>query len=101
MDPKIIHTRDHPDLNPPNILDNSQKLIRKKILMGSQGSNCPLPRANYFPESLLTIENIQFDLPFELSLFKIKCESFATETAIDESVIRPYISEKPICRPGF
>lgn len=92
MAPKRIHMRDHPDLNPPNILYNPQKLIRKKSVMGSQGSNYPLPRANYFPESLLTIENIQFDLPFELSLFKTKCERFATEIAIDESVLRPYIS---------
>lgn len=46
-----------------------------------------------FQEPFLTIENIQFDLPFEISLFRSKYESFADETFIDEWVLRPYISE--------
>lgn len=77
MAPKRIHTRAHPYQNPPNILDNLEKLIRKKRLTESKGSNSPLPRANSFPDIFVTIENIQFNLPFELSLFRTKFENFA------------------------
>lgn len=69
-------------MNPPNILDNSDKLIRKKILTESQGSNIPMPRANSFPESFVTIENIQFYVPIELSLFRTKSESFQPKLSL-------------------
>jgi len=91
--PKIVHTIAHLDLYPPSFLDNPEKLIRNKILTESQGSNNHVLIANSFLESFLTIENIHFDLPFQLILLKTKSENFAGETIKYESILRPYISD--------
>jgi len=85
--PKIIHTRSNLDPEPPNILDDPEKILRKIRLAESQGSNSPLSRENSLPENLNTIQDIQFDLPFEHSLFKTKYESCVDQTVIDEYVL--------------
>ncbi len=58
MDPKRIHTRANPDPDPPEILDNPERILRRRSLAESQGSNSPLSRANSLPENLDTIEYI-------------------------------------------
>ena len=65
MDPKIIHTRSHPDPEPVTIVDNPKNLIRKRNTTEGQGSSSPLHMATSLPEKLVTIQDIEFDLPFE------------------------------------
>jgi hypothetical protein len=74
--PKIIHTRSHLDPELVKVTDDPKKLIRKISLAESQGSSSPPPRETSLPEKFVTIQDIQFDLPFENTLFRTKYESF-------------------------
>lgn len=92
----MIYTRAHPDPKPPKVVDNPQKLIRKRSLTESQESNNPLPRVNSLLESFSTVEDIEFDLPFEHSLFHTKVDTFVPNIVFDESILKPYISKGKI-----
>lgn len=73
--------------------------MRKRILIEIQGSNSPLSRfnslpknsplsrSNSLPKNFETIQDIEFDLPFEHSLFKKKSESFVDQTVIEEAIL--------------
>lgn len=76
LDPKKIYSRANPDPKPPKIVDNLEKFLRKKSLTESQASDNPLPKLNYLPEILVTVEDLEFDLAFEHSLFHTKSDSF-------------------------
>jgi len=91
MAPRNIYTQSHPDPNAPKVVNNPARLIRKKIFIESQASNYPLPRSNSLLESFITVEDIEFYLPFDHSLFRNKSESFAPKTVFDESILKPHI----------
>jgi len=88
LDRKRIFTTAHPNPNSAEFLDNLEKLVRKRSLTESQGSNIPLcrfnsllennpfSRSNSLPEKLETIKDIEFDFPFQHTLFRTKSESF-------------------------
>lgn len=99
--PKIIHTRSHPDPEPPRILYDPKKLIRKKILTEIQWSISPPPRSNSLPERFFTIENIKFDIPFEHSFFRTKYEIFLGEIVFDQTTLSPYRSEHQSVDPNL
>ena len=80
LDLKIIYARSHPNPKPAKVVDDPEKLIRKISLAESQGSSSPPLRETSLPEKFVTIQDIQFDLPFEHSLFTTKSESFVDET---------------------
>jgi hypothetical protein len=69
-------------------------LIRKISLAESQGSSSPLPRETSLLEKFFTIQDIQFDLPFEHSLFKTKSDSFVDETILDQAILQPSTPER-------
>jgi len=92
MAPKRVYTKSHLDLEPPKILDDLEKLIRKRSFAESQGSNSALSRENSLPKNFVSIYDIQLELPFEHSLFMTKFESFVDETIIDQSLLQPYMS---------
>ena len=54
--------------------DTSQKPVKKIGSSESHGSNSPLPRAQSFPNKLETLQDIEFDLKFEKSLFRSKSQ---------------------------
>jgi hypothetical protein len=87
--PKIIHTRSHLGPEPVKFLDDLEKLIRKRSLAESQGSSSPPPQETSLPEKFVTIQDIQFDLPFEKILFRTKSESFVDETILDQAILQP------------
>jgi hypothetical protein len=53
--PKQIHIGSHHDLEPVTIVDNPEKLIRKRNTVEGQGSISPLQRSTSLPEKLVTI----------------------------------------------
>jgi hypothetical protein len=89
MAPKIIHSRSHPDPEPITIVDNPEKLIRKRNIVEGQGSSSPLLSENFLPEKLITIMDIEFDLPFEHNLFRTKFDSFVDEIVLDQTFLQP------------
>lgn len=58
MDSKRIYTRAHLDPNPLEIVENCEKIIRKKSATKSESSESPLPRVNSVSENFLTLEDI-------------------------------------------
>ena len=62
MAPRKIHTRAHPDANPPEIVDNPERILRKSPkIESSTVFRSPL-RANSVPENLSALQQSQADL---------------------------------------
>ena len=62
---KIYYTRSKPDPNPPEIVDNSDQIgKKKKKQIDSFETEIPLRRANSLPKELVSLSDIDFDLNF-------------------------------------
>ena len=86
------YTRKNPDPNSLEIISNPQNLLRKrKITEETQSNNITIGRSYSLPEGLFTIEDLELDSIFEISLFMTKAETFTIEIVVDETVLRPYI----------
>ena len=84
MAPKKIHyTRANPDPNPTTIVDDPDRILREPKIAETQASSSWLIRANSLLEELLTLEEIPFDLSFDLSLFRSKSKNGIHETLLD------------------
>jgi hypothetical protein len=94
LTPNIIHSRSHPNPEPMKVVDNPEKLISKISLAEIQGSSSPPSRETSLLEKFVTIQDIQFDLPFENSLFRTKYESFVDEPILDNAIIQPNTPER-------
>ena len=69
--PKKIHTRAHPEPDPPEIVDNPERILRKSPkIQFSTVFRSPL-RANSVPEILSALQKSQTDLlnPFRTRSF--------------------------------
>ena len=84
---KRIFTRSHPNPNPHAIVDNPEKILRKTPRSENPTINKPLHKAISLPENLATLQDIQFNLHFEQSLFKTKSHSWIAQTVFDPSVL--------------
>lgn len=93
---KKIHTRSHPVPDPPEVVSDPEKLLRKKRFEEGEASNNPLERSYTLLDSIVTVEDIDYDLPFGQSIFRSKSKSFVCKTIIDESKIKPYIPSQNI-----
>ena len=56
---------------------------------------------NSLPESSITIDDIEFDIPFEHNVFRTKYEIFVGETMFDQFVLQTYTSEVQSVKPDF
>jgi hypothetical protein len=101
LSPKRIHTRSHPDPKPVTIVDNPKKLIRKRNTVEGQGSSVPLQTATSLLDNLVTIQDIEFDLPFEKILFKTKLDSFVNEIVLDQTILQTRTPERLSPRKDF
>ena len=91
MAPKKIYTRANPDPNPPTIVDNPEKLLKTQKVQEEKNTSF-LSRSISLPsKDIKTIDDIPFDLKFELSLFRSKSESDLTQTVIDIPRIGTFI----------
>jgi hypothetical protein len=87
--PKNVYTRSHPNLEPATVVDDPKKLLRKKNILEGFGNHCPLHRSNSFLEKLVSIQDLEFDISFEKSLFRTKSDSFVSETMLDQTILQP------------
>jgi hypothetical protein len=69
-------------------------MIRKRSKAESQGSSSPPPKETSLPKKFVTIQDIQFDLPFDHNLFKTKFDSFVDETILDQAILQPSTLER-------
>ena len=73
------HTRSNPSPNPPPGVDDPEKLLRKlKTTLPKSGTQ-KLVRTTSLPDQLFIVEDLSFDILFELSLIWSKFESFLSE----------------------
>ena len=69
---RIIHTIAFPDPNPPEIVDNPEKILKRTpASRGSTISN-NIHRANYAPEDLASLLGPFFDLDLQNRLPRIR-----------------------------
>ena len=71
MAPRKIHTRAHPDPDPPEIVDNPESILRKSPKIESSTIFRSHIRANSVPENLSALQKSQTDLlnPFRTRSF--------------------------------
>ena len=71
MAPRKIHTRAHPDPDPPEIVDNPERILRKSPKIESSTVFRSSLRANSVPENLSALQKSQTDFlnPFRTRSF--------------------------------
>ena len=89
MAPKKIHTRAYPDLDPPEIVDNPESILRKSLRIKlSIVFRSPL-RANSVPENLSSLQQSKVDLvnPFRTRSFAdiIQLDSESSLSSLETS----------------
>ena len=62
MASRKVHTRAYPDPNPPEIVDNPERILRKSPKAKNSTIVRPLHRANSVPENLAALQESQVDL---------------------------------------
>ena len=87
------YTRSNLDLNPPTIVNDAHKIgrkykkvVEKSSLAGEQSSGDFIPRVNSLPGRFDTLQDIEFDVNFEQSLFRSKSLSWIDQTVVDSSI---------------
>ena len=69
---KTYYTRSNPDPKPTVIVDNPDQIGKKKKQIVNLETEVPLRKSNSLPKELVSLNDIDFDLKFEYSLFKTK-----------------------------
>ena len=80
---KTHYTRENLDPNPCTLVDDPEIILRKPKNIETQASSSQLAKANSLPEELSTLEEIPFDLSFDLSLFRTKSKNAIHEIVLD------------------
>lgn len=68
-------------------MDDPYRIIRKSRKEETSTDKTPLVKANSCPDDWLFLEDLPFDVQFDLSLFRTKYESVLNETVIDPDFI--------------
>ena len=85
---RIYYTRSHPNPKPLVIVDDPEKSLRRSSILKSQGSNNPPHRADSLPKDFSTLQDIEFDLPFEHSLFITKSTNSVDQKVVDQATLK-------------
>ena len=72
MASKRIHTRAHPESNPPEIVDNPESILRKYPKSKTSTVVRRIHRANFVPKNLIALQDTQVDLPFIINPSRTK-----------------------------
>ena len=91
MAPKKIYTRKNPNPNPIlELVEDPEKLLRKKKVQNGTGislnTSISLPK-----EGVISVEDLEFDEKFELSLFKSKSESNLSQIVFDIEIFKTFV----------
>ena len=91
MSPKKIYTKKNPDPNPiRKLVGNPEKLLRKKKAQANTGIS--LNRSTSLPkEGVISVEDLEFDEKFELSLFKSKSKAYLSQIVFDIEKFKTFV----------
>ena len=95
MAPRKIHTRTHPDPDPPEIVDDPEIILRKSPKIESSTIFISPPRANSVPENLLALQQSQVDL---VNPFRTRSFGDLDQLDSESSLSSPKTSEHPDSR---
>ena len=95
------YTRAHPNPQPSIIVDDPDRILGKPKKVESQGSSSELINENSLPKELSSIQDIQFDLSFEHSLFLTKSKNSVHDIVIDPNFIQFIESKKDTIQPDL
>ncbi len=98
---RTYYTSAHPDPNSATIVDNLDKILRKNNKVESQESISQLTKVDSLPKELSNLEDLQFDLSFEHSLFRAKSETSIHDIVIDPAFIQIIESKKTTIHPDL
>lgn len=94
------YTRSNPDLNPPTIVSDphkigqkSKKVAEKFSVAEEQSSDVFIPCVHSHVERLDTLQDVEFDVHFEKSLFCSKSLSCIDQIVVDSSISFEYTIE--------
>ena len=62
MASRRVHTRAYPNPNPPEIVENPERILRKSPKAKNSTIVRPFHIANYVPENLIALQDSQVDL---------------------------------------
>jgi hypothetical protein len=84
MAPKKIYTRNNPDPTPIlELVEDPEKLLRKKKIQDDTGIPLINRSISLPKEGVISVEDLEFDEKFELSLFTSKSDSYSNQTIFD------------------
>jgi hypothetical protein len=95
MAPKKVYTRENPDSKPVASVSDPEKLLYKRKERITD-SVCYLDRNLSLPKDRVKrIDDIDFDLLFEQTMFRSKTESYLNEIIFDEKKFQSLIPTNP------
>ena len=80
---RFYYTRSNPDPQPIVIVDNPDRIGKKIKRVEDLGNKFSLVKENSLPKHLSSLQDIEFDINFEQSLFRTKSESDLQINVID------------------
>ena len=80
---KVYYTRSNPDPKPVVIVENPDRIGKKKKQLENLEVEVLLKRVNSLPQDLVSLQDIDFDLKFENSLFRSQSKSDLKTTFLD------------------
>ena len=92
---KVYYTRSNPDPKLVVIVDNPDRIGKKKQ-REDLDAKVSLLRVNSLPQKVVSLQDIEFDLEFEHSLFRNKSESDLNNIVIDPGFISSLEIKKEI-----
>jgi hypothetical protein len=69
--------------------------------MEGQGSIIPLHRATSLPDKLVTIQDLEFGIPFEQIIFRTKYDRILSEIVPDQTILQPRTPKRLSPREDF
>ena len=80
---KVYYTRYNSDPKPVVIVDNPDRIGKNKKYIEDLDIKISLNRVNSLPQELVSLQDMEFDLKFENSLFRRKYESNLSNDVLD------------------
>ena len=83
MDSRTVYTRAYPNPNPPEIVDNPERILRKYPTPGKPTIIRSIYRANSAPEHFIALSYTHFDLELPSGLPRTKSFSALYQTNLE------------------
>ena len=93
MAPRRIYTRSNPNLDPnlPEVVEDPERILKNKKTKIDSG-NPSINRSISFPEEgFISVDDLEFDLKFEHSLFRSESDSDLSQIVFDQGRFNTFI----------